>query len=203
MDISKKHGMEYRLLHAITAGHPWYGDWGYEFGAGSYALTADAYQKAVDSLSSMPLSTFFSQSRSPRTSLHNTITLYWSLAEHKLETVRDLFCFVTHLLQESHEQSLPRANPMKKLRKDNTSRILCAWDKQDVAKAEEAMVKVLRAVESGRWVTWHALRGAVCRAVASPELLDYCLRGLGGKPCSDGRLVAVRYNPESSTIEYR
>jgi len=58
MDVSKKHGLEYRLLHAITEGHPWYGVWGYEFGAGSFALTFDAYKMAVETLSSLPLSMF-------------------------------------------------------------------------------------------------------------------------------------------------
>jgi len=203
MDISKKHGMEYRLLHAVTAGHPWYGNWGYEFGAGSYALTAEAYRKAVDALSNMPLSFFFSHSRSQRTSLHNTIALYWSLADHKLETVRDLFCYITHLLHESHEQSQSKTNLRKKLKRDTNSGILCAWDKHDVEMAEEAMVKVLRAVGGNRWVTWHALRGATCRSVASLELLDYCLKGLGGKLTSDGMFVAVQCNPENSAIEYR
>ncbi|KAG9132704.1 hypothetical protein Leryth_020913 [Lithospermum erythrorhizon] len=35
MDVSKKYGLEYRLLHAVVKGHSWYGDWGYEFGTGS------------------------------------------------------------------------------------------------------------------------------------------------------------------------
>ncbi|KAM1026297.1 hypothetical protein ACFX2I_039192 [Malus domestica] len=47
MDVSKKYGLEYRLLHSIIKGHPWYGDWGYEFVAGSFALTRDAYKLAV------------------------------------------------------------------------------------------------------------------------------------------------------------
>ncbi|KAK1348655.1 hypothetical protein POM88_054955 [Heracleum sosnowskyi] len=34
MDVSKKYGLEFCLIHAITKGHSWYGDWGYEFGAG-------------------------------------------------------------------------------------------------------------------------------------------------------------------------
>lgn len=203
MDISKKHGMEYRLLHAVTAGHPWYGDWGYKFGSGSYALTAQAYQEAVDTLSSMPLSFFFSHSRSPRASLQNTISLYWSLAERKLETVRDLFCYITCLFHESHEQPQSRTNLRKKLQKDSSSGILCVWAKDDVERAEESMLKVLRAVGGSRWVTWHALRGATCRSMASPELLDYCLKGLGGKVSADGMHVAVRCNPENNAIEYR
>ncbi|ONK56714.1 uncharacterized protein A4U43_C10F11970 [Asparagus officinalis] len=204
MDISKKYGMEYRLLHAVTAGHPWYGDWGYEFGAGSYALTSQAYQKAVDTLSNMPLSFLFSHSRSLRTPVQNTVSLYWSLADRKLETVRDLFCYVTYLLHKSHENpSQSETNLRKNLKDDATRGILCAWGKHDIERAEEVMVKVLRAVGGSRWVTWKSLRGAACRAVASPELLDYCLKGLAHKVTNDGMHVAVRCNPDNNAIEYR
>ncbi|KAJ1417282.1 Zinc finger, FYVE/PHD-type [Sesbania bispinosa] len=29
-------------------GHPWYGDWGYQFGSGSYGLTQEAYKTTVE-----------------------------------------------------------------------------------------------------------------------------------------------------------
>ncbi|KAJ6801144.1 putative PHD finger protein [Iris pallida] len=201
MDISKKYGVEYRLLHAVTAGHPWYGDWGYKFGAGSYAVTSDAYKKAVETLSRIPLSFFFSQARSPRTSLQNTIALYWSLSDRQLETVRGLFCYVTKLLHNTHEQSQTRTISKKKIMESNAS-ALCTWTKDDVEKVEEKMVKILRVAGRSRWVTWHALRGAVCQSVSSPELLDYCLKDLGGKTIAD-MVVSVRCSPKTSAIEYR
>ncbi|GAB4858115.1 hypothetical protein Ancab_016017 [Ancistrocladus abbreviatus] len=51
MDVLKKYGLEYSLLDAITNGHPWYGDRGYVFGAGSFALTLSTYRRAVETLS--------------------------------------------------------------------------------------------------------------------------------------------------------
>ncbi|KAM1001890.1 hypothetical protein ACFX2C_002378 [Malus domestica] len=69
MDVSKKYRMEYRMLDAVTSGRSWYGNWGYEFGAGSYALTQHSYQKAVDTLSSLPLYPFLFQPRKPWTRL--------------------------------------------------------------------------------------------------------------------------------------
>nr|XP_010927813.1 PHD finger protein At1g33420 [Elaeis guineensis] len=202
MDISKKYGMEYRLLHAITAGRSWYGDWGYKFGAGSFALTADVYQRAVETLSNVPLSIFFSHARSPRTPLQNMIALYQSISDCQLVTVRDLFCYVMQLLHEAHERAQPEILVRKKLAKA-ASGVLCAWTREDVEQAEKAMVKVLRAVGGFKWVTWRALRGATCRAIESPELLNYCLRGLGGKVTDDGMMVAVRCNAETSAMEYR
>ncbi|KAE8689221.1 RING/FYVE/PHD zinc finger superfamily protein isoform 2 [Hibiscus syriacus] len=76
MDVSKKYWLEYRLLHAITKGCPWYGNWGYEFGAGSFALTFDAYKSAVETLSSLPLSIFLPEELKPSTCLQHIISFY-------------------------------------------------------------------------------------------------------------------------------
>lgn len=64
------------------------------------------------------------------------------------------------------------------------------------------MFRVLRAVTGPNWVTWRALRGAVCK-VAPPELLDYCLKELKGKHTVDGMVVNARCHPDSGAIEYR
>ncbi|KAG1328192.1 PHD finger protein [Cocos nucifera] len=202
LDVSKKHGMEYRLLHAVTAGHPWYGDWGYRFGAGSFSLTAVAYQKAVETLSNIQLSIFFSHSRTPRTPLQNVIALYRSIADYPLDTLRDLFRYVTRLLHEAHERTKTEHPPRRKLAKASSS-VLDSWTNEDVERADNAMVKVLRAVGGSKWVTWRALRGATVRAINSPTLLEHCLKGLGGKATDDGLVVAVRCNAETSAVEYR
>ncbi|KAK3162632.1 hypothetical protein QOZ80_1BG0091780 [Eleusine coracana subsp. coracana] len=199
MDISKKHGMDYRLLHAVTNGHPWYGEWGYKFGAGSFALTSDTYQNAVDMLSSINLALYFSHRSPIRTQLQNTIALYWALSDRQLVTLRDLFRFVMHLLHQA--QKMSKSSTDKHI--EHTSNVLCAWTKEDLDRAEAAMLKVLRAVHTGQWVSWRALRGAASKAVDSQEVLDYSLRELGGKKLDDGHFVAVRCNADTSTIEYR
>ncbi|KAL6840161.1 hypothetical protein ACP4OV_029971 [Aristida adscensionis] len=198
MDISKKYGMDYRLLHAVTSGHPWYGEWGYKFGAGSFALTSDTYQNAVDMLSSIQLALYFSHRSPTRTQLQNTIALYWALSDRQLVTLRDLFRFIMDLLHQAQKMSTSTDS-----RKEFTSNVLSTWTKEDLDRAEAAMLKVLRAVQTGQWVSWRALRGAASKAVGSQELLDYSLRGLGGKQLDDGHFIAVRCNAETSAIEYR
>ncbi|EAY76692.1 hypothetical protein OsI_04645 [Oryza sativa Indica Group] len=202
MDISKKHGMEYRLLHAITSGHPWYGEWGYKFGAGSFALTSDTYQEAVDTLSGIQLALYFSHRQPIRTPLQNTIALYWALSDRQLVTVRDLFRFIMHLLHQARKKN-ETSKPTTDEHKEVASNVLCKWTKEDIDRAETAMLKVLRVVQPGQWVSWRALRGAASKAVDSQELLDYSLRGLGGKLMDDGHFIAVRCNAETSAIEYR
>ncbi|CAL9217230.1 unnamed protein product [Arabidopsis halleri] len=193
MDVSRKYGMDYRLLHGITRGCSWYSEWGYEFKSGSYALTREAYQSAVDTLSGIPLSEFLFQGRKPRTQLHSIIGFYQSLSCLELVTVKDLFSFLLQLIREN------RAKPTSK------SSVLCAWSKSDVERVQQAMVKILKAAGRPRanWVTRWALKRSICKT-ASPQLIDYCLKHFGGVLVDDGSLVVCsRCNPGSNDFEYR
>ncbi|GMG99877.1 hypothetical protein Nepgr_001717 [Nepenthes gracilis] len=201
MDVSKKYGLEYRLVHAVIKGHPWYGDWGYEFGAGSFALTLATYRDAIETLSSLPLSSFLCQGRKPRTRVQDLILFYQSLSEHELVNIRDLFCFVMSLIHDAPKISLVLDQSNKKLR-SCPSGVLSAWTSSDINRVNEAMIRVLRAVSVSNWVSWRTLRGAVSK-VGPPELLDYCLRELAGKQAVNGMVVQVRCNPHSGALEYR
>lgn len=204
MDVSKKYGLEYRLLHAIIKGHPWYGDWGYEFGAGSFALTHDAYKSAVETLSTIRLSVCFSQGRKPRSHLQDRISFYQSLSECELVNIRDLFSFLMKLIHDKHKSSSSSHIDDATCKKLSpcTSGVLHSWTKGEIERVDEAMFRVLRAVSGSNWVSWRTLRGAVCK-VAQPELLDHCLKELGGKLAADGMVVVARCNPDSGVFEYR
>ncbi|BBN67665.1 RING/FYVE/PHD zinc finger superfamily protein [Prunus dulcis] len=201
MDVSKKYGLEYRLLHSIIKGHPWYGDWGYEFAAGSFALTRDSYKLAIETLSSLPLSIFLSQGRKLGSRIHDIILRYKSLSERELENMRDLFGVLISLVHDAHKCSSRVDDAVSKKRRASTSEVLCTWN-SDIECVEEAMLKVLRAVSGSNWVSGRNLKGAVYK-VAPPELLDYCLRELGGKMVADGMVVCSRYNPDTEAFEYR
>ncbi|KAL5703975.1 hypothetical protein ACHQM5_022461 [Ranunculus cassubicifolius] len=197
MDVSKKYGLEYRLLHAITNGRTWYGNWGFEFGAGSFALTLDAYKKAVECLSGFPLSLFF-QARESRTRLQDVITFYQALSESQLSTIRELFCFLLELIRKSKPSKLASKTP----KSGPCSSVLCSWTIDDIDRVQQSMIKVLQVAGGSGWVPWRALKGAAFR-LASSELLDYCLKVLDGKVLDDGRMVLSRCNPDSDAIEYR
>lgn len=201
MDVSKKYGLEYRLLHAITKGHPWYGNWGYEFGSGSFALTQDAYREAVETLSHMPLSFFVCQGRKPRSHVQDLILFYQSLSECELVNTRDLFNFVMSLIHDMQKASLVSEDTFKK-RRSCAPGVLCAWTTNDIKRVEGAMIRVLCAVTGSNWVSWRTLKGAVCK-VGPPELLDYCLKELDGKQTTEGMTVHVRCNPNTGAMEYR
>ena len=192
MDKSKKHDLQYRLLHAVIAGHSWYGKWGYVFGAGSFGLTAESYKEAAETIASLPLSVFFSHTRSPRSPLQDTIALYSSLSDcaGQPQTVGELFSFITCLLRA------PASAPPRG--------VLTAWTREDVGRLEDAMIKILRSAAATRpWVSWRALKRAVSsRDSSSPLLLDYCLKEIAGRSCDDS-VVAARCNENTRSIEFR
>ncbi|VFR01028.1 unnamed protein product [Cuscuta campestris] len=203
MDVSKKYGLDFRLIHAVIKGHPWYGEWGYQFGTGSYGLDHDAYKRAIQNLSYIPLTVFLSQGRKPRTRVQDLISFYQSLSERELVNIRDLFSFLISLIHDAHKSCL-RADDESKRKKPKycDTMALCAWSTNDVLRVEEAMFRVLRAVSGSKWVSWRALRGAVCKA-GPPELLDYCLKELKGKQAADGMVVNSRCVSGSGAMEYR
>ncbi|KAJ4795310.1 PHD finger protein [Rhynchospora pubera] len=193
-DISNK---QCRLLHAIIHGHPWYGKWGYEFGTGSFGLTIEAYREALKSLSTEPLSLIFSNSRSPRSQLQNTIAFYQFLSDKPLVTVRDLLCFICSLLgcqtQKSKALSIVQEQALVEP---------CTWSAEDIRSSFDKILKVLRAANAQQWVSWQNLKGATSRSVGSIELLKYCLKHLNGKTTEDGKVVAMRRNKETGSVEY-
>jgi hypothetical protein len=107
---------------------------------------------------------------------------------------------LSSLIHASNESLASKAT-LKNLKP--AANILCAWTRDDVERVQQAMIKVLAAA-SGKtnWVTRHALKGVMCKT-ASPELLDYCLKHLGGKLAASGTMVWARCNPNSFDIEFR
>ncbi|CAM8992594.1 unnamed protein product [Rhodiola kirilowii] len=194
MDVSKKYGMEYRLLHTVSQGRTWYGNWGYEFGIGCYGISKEAYRQAVETISTMPLSTFFFKRRNTRSQLQAVIKFYQSLSDSKLVTFRDLFSLLLRLIRE-----VSTSNNVKYCTTSST----CCWADEDVERVQRGMLKILTAAHpSSNWISHKALKGAMSQT-ASPELLHYCLKHLEGTVSQNRMAVKARCNPNSSTVEYR
>ncbi|OAY69867.1 PHD finger protein MALE MEIOCYTE DEATH 1 [Ananas comosus] len=52
-DVSYKRSMDPRLLHGVTYGYPWFGRWGYRFCYGSFGVTKQNSERAIDILSEL------------------------------------------------------------------------------------------------------------------------------------------------------
>ncbi|XP_037429476.1 PHD finger protein At1g33420-like [Triticum dicoccoides] len=200
LDVSKKFEVDYRVLHAIATGCSWYGQWGFKLGSGSFGITSETYSKAIENLSSVSLSHFFPHSRYPRNQLQDTIAFYQSLSKRPLTTFRDLFLYVlglaagksvhTHLVTMHKRELAYDAN----FKEEN-------WADEKIKQAMDVALKVLRAAD--RWVAMRTLKAATAHPIGSPQLVDYCLKTIGGTRTYDGMVVVVRCNSETNTIEYR
>lgn len=200
MDISKKYGIDYRLVHTIANGHPWYGNWGYEFGSASYGLTLDAYKEAITTLSNLSLSLFSHNPRRPRTHLQNVISFYQSISDSKLETLRDLFSFMLRFIQKTHTsyKSGRCKNP-----NFSVSSVFFNLSAKDIESVEQALIKVLQvAACNDNWVSKRALKGSLGKT-APPDLLELCLKNLGGMVAANGMVVNTRCNHNTMAIEFR
>ncbi|CAO2141315.1 unnamed protein product [Urochloa humidicola] len=199
MDASKKYGTDYRILHAVTTGHSWYGQWGFKLSKGSFGITSGEYFEAIESLSSTPLSHFFQHSRSPRNQLQDTISFYQSLSKHPLTTIRELFLYVLGLAA-SKKMHIQYGSMHKK--EQSQTHVQDTWGDDEIRRATDIALKVLQAVDRTRWVAMRTLKAAISHPVGSPQLVDYCLRTLAARTV-DGMTVAVRCNGETKTLEYR
>lgn len=206
MDVSKKYGLDYRLLHAVQRGHPWYGNWGYEFGNGSFGITHESYKSSLQWLSKLPLDSVLSDVGRCDSQVKQIVSFYSSFSEKPLLTVQDLICFIMALLHKFHDQIEARkcsGNIMITMDKANinTESAEPKCVPKVVGEVTEAMLKVLRVANRSMWITWQDLRGATCHR-RDPEILNYALTGLEGKTIGKG-VVQCRCNSTARTLEYR
>ncbi|CAN6380998.1 unnamed protein product [Urochloa humidicola] len=199
MDASKKYGTDYRILHAVTTGNSWYGQWGFKLSKGSFGITSGEYFEAIESLSSTSLSHFFQHSRSPRSQLQDTISFYQSLSKHPLTTIRELFLYVLGL---ATSKKMHIHYGLMHKQEQSRTHVQDTWGDEEIKRATEIALKVLQAVDKTRWVTMRTLKAAISHPVGSPQLVDYCLRTLAATTV-DGMTVAVRCNGETKALEYR
>ncbi|KAH9287631.1 hypothetical protein KI387_031748, partial [Taxus chinensis] len=204
MDVSKKYGLDYRLLHAVQKGHPWYGNWGYVFATGSFALTFDSYKTALECLSKTPLASVLSDVGKYNPQLKRTVQFYCSLSKEPIVTVQDLIRLIMELLHKFRDQidaskfsvlSFVNTNAM------NTEPVEPKWTPTEVGQVTSVMLRILQAADRSKWIAWQDLKGAVCCAT-DPELVDFVLRGLGGKVLAN-QIVQCRCMFSSRTLGYR
>ncbi|KAL5743540.1 hypothetical protein ACOSQ2_026656 [Xanthoceras sorbifolium] len=95
-DVSKKKSMDLRLLHGVAYGHPWFGRWGYKFSHGSFGVTEQNYNRAIEILSSLELDKIIRDfSGTDRCQeIKQIFRCYRDMSETQLITLRDLLRFM-------------------------------------------------------------------------------------------------------------
>jgi hypothetical protein len=96
-DVSKKYGLDFRLLHAVAYGSTWYGRWGYKFGRGSFGVSEAAYSAAIALLQSLPLATISEHFEMVDHMVPVIIARYQKLSRGQVRTLSELYRFMLEL----------------------------------------------------------------------------------------------------------
>ncbi|RID74548.1 hypothetical protein BRARA_B01641 [Brassica rapa] len=101
-DLSKKRSLDLRLLYGVAYGHSWFGRWGYKFCRGSYGVTKNDYENAIELLGSLELDQIefdFGEHRQCKR-IKQVFRHYREMSEGHLKTFKDLLRFI--LIIKSH-----------------------------------------------------------------------------------------------------
>ncbi|AES99203.2 PHD finger protein MALE meiocyte DEATH protein [Medicago truncatula] len=95
-DASRKRSMDLRLLHGVAYGHSWFGRWGYGFCRGSFGVTQQNYDEAIEILGSLVLDDIVRDLS--KTKYHKDvkqmIRFYRDMSETHIITIRELLRFM-------------------------------------------------------------------------------------------------------------
>uniref|UniRef100_A0A7N0V9P5 Zinc finger PHD-type domain-containing protein n=2 Tax=Kalanchoe fedtschenkoi TaxID=63787 RepID=A0A7N0V9P5_KALFE len=191
-DISRKRGMDLRLLHGVAYGVPWFGRWGYKFGRGSYNVSQQMYHTAIEALQSMPLTLLITHLGSFNQELPLIFSRYQSLSDHALMTLVDLLRFMLDF-----KAQLPADSLRHKLLLDISA---SRWSPKRVEMAIRVVVEALKRAEF-KWVSRQEVRDAARVYIGDTGLLDFVLKSLGNRIVGNF-LVRRCLNPLTKVLEY-
>lgn len=88
--------MDLRLLHGVAYGHSWFGRWGYGFCRGSFGVTEQNYDEAIETLGSLVLDDIvrdLSKTKYQK-DFKQMIRFYRDMSETHIITLRELLRFM-------------------------------------------------------------------------------------------------------------
>ncbi|KAI8538591.1 hypothetical protein RHMOL_Rhmol09G0116100 [Rhododendron molle] len=193
-DYSQKKGMELRLIHGVGYGEPWFGRWGYGFGRGTYGVTLQMYQKAIEALQTMPMCLLAHHLGNSNHEFTSIISRYQTLSSHSLVTLGDLFHFMLELKSRLPKERYNSSNGG--ILVENT----CRWSPKRVEMATRVIVEALKRAEF-RWVSRQEVRDTARAYIGDTGLLDFVLKSLGNHIVGN-YLVRRSLNPVTKVLEY-
>lgn len=202
-DVSHKRGMELRLIHGVAYSEPWFGRWGYKFGRGTFCVTQQMYQNAIEALQGMPLCLLVHHLAALTCNqLGHDISLifsrYHTLSDHSLVTLGDLFHFMLEL-----KSRLPTDDQNSCIDSYNPGMLVetsCRWSPKRVEMASRVIVEALKRAQF-RWVSRQEVRDAARAYIGDTGLLDFVLKSLGNQIVGN-YLVRRSLNPVTKVLEY-
>ncbi|KAF5748094.1 putative DNA binding protein [Tripterygium wilfordii] len=198
-DMSNKRSIELRLLHGVAYGRSWFGRWGYKFGRGCYGVTQPMYQKAIETIQTMPLSllahNYLTNYSDNGIGIPTIFSRYQASSEHSVATLGDLFQFMLDL-----KSRLPKENSVDSFNAGIFAETNCRWSLKRVEMATRVIVEALKRAEF-KWIPRQEVRDAARAYIGDTGLLDFVLKSLGNHIVGN-HLVRRSLNPVTKVLEY-
>lgn len=187
--------MDLRLLYGVAYSEPWFARWGYSFGRGSFGVTQQMHQKAIEAIQTIPLCMLVQHLGTSNHEISSMVSKYQTLSGHSMRSLSDLFRFMLELKSRlSKESSIDTYNPG--ILVDAT----CRWSLKRVEMATTVIIDSLKRAEF-RWISRQEVRDAARAYIGDTGLLDFVLKSLGNHIVGN-YLVRRCLNPVTKVLEY-
>lgn len=187
--------MDLRLLHGAAYGQSWFGHWGYQFGRGSFGVTQQMYEKALEALQNVPLCILAHHIGPSNMEVPILFSKYQTLSSRSLVTLGDLLKFMLDL-----KSSLPKESALHTYNPGILVENSCRWSPKRIEMAARVIVESLKKAKF-RWVSRQEVRDAARAYVGDTGLLDFVLKSLGNHVVGK-YLVRRCLNPVTKVLEY-
>lgn len=207
-DVAEKMGMDLRLLHTVGYGKPWFGQWDYVFGRGTYGVNQETYQSAIKAIQNIPITliahhlgfgnsnTYLHHHHHDDQFLQMILPRYQLLSGNSLVTLADLFHFMSELRFRIPKESAVNGSHYPGIMSDAS----CRWSPKRVEMAIHVVVEALKRAEF-RWVPRQHVRDVARAYIGDTGLLDFVLKSLGNHVV--GKYFVRRcLNPVTKVLEY-
>ncbi|CAI9276253.1 unnamed protein product [Lactuca saligna] len=216
VDVSKKRKMDLRLLYGISYGHTWFGRWDYKFCHGSFGVTKEKYEQALQILSTLELNNIIQDLKN--CSIKKTISRYRDLSETQLATIRDLFRFMISLKfrtpQIKDSKPKPRLTSInkstmkeKQARCRKFSNLAAKLDSRWHVRRLEHVAKVVvdalkeKKSENRNGMSRQEVRDTARQHIGDTGLIDYVLKSMNNVIVG-GYVVRRAVNSTTGVLEY-
>ncbi|CAL1405842.1 unnamed protein product [Linum trigynum] len=228
-DVCKKRSMDLRLLYGVAYGHSWFGRWGYRFSRGSFGVTEQSYNRALEALASLRLDPILADfdTKGQGEELRRMVRHYRDLCRTRLTNLGELLRFMLDLKScrcGSKKEAIPNGvnstpssrvlirNPSPLTRKAQNrcrkfSSVIATMDSRWSAKRMEfaagVIVEALKVGKSlnGEGMSRQQVRDAARMHVGDTGLLDYVLKSMNNVAIGNS-VIRRAVNPRTRTLEY-
>ncbi|KAJ0764788.1 putative chromatin regulator PHD family [Helianthus annuus] len=195
IDLAKQKNMDLRLIHGAAYGQSWFGNWGYQFGRGSFGVTQQMYQKSLEALQNIPLCILAHHIGTSNMEIPILLSRYQTLSSRSLLTLGDLLRFMLDL-----KHRLPKESALNTYNPGILVENSCRWSPKRIEMAARVIVESLKKAKI-RWVSRQEVRDAARAYVGDTGLLDFVLKSLGNHVVGK-YLVRRCLNPVTKVLEY-